>query len=224
MTKTIHIYLLFFLLIGAGMTAKSMKGMDPTISSQSKLVVPAGNGTPVLIDGTFSPGEWEDAAALKVSEEITLYVKQYRGHVFIGVHCPEFKVKVCDLFINAGGSDIWKFHVSAQLVEMLLLKDGSPADRRPGKTKLWYANEVRWDEKALNEIVKAGKKTRDQAFPEVVYPYDGFEFQIKLEKFNKNRWLIRVAVLYTVDGKEYFFPRDTKKNNTAGWLELIFTD
>lgn len=224
MTKMVNIFLLFLLLTQTGIAANSMKSTDPPSSLQSRLKVPTGNSTPVLIDGTFSPGEWKDAAAIRVTQVITLYVKQYKGHVFIGVHCPDFKVKVCDLFINAGSSDIWKFHVSAQLFESLLLKDGSPSDRRFGKTKHWYANEVRWDQKALEKIVKSGKKTRDQAFPEVVYPYDGFEFQIKHEKFNKSRWLIRVAVLNTVDGQEYFFPRDTKKNNTTGWLELIFSD
>jgi len=224
LTKTINILLLFLLLTCTESAASSQENIDPLKSSHSRLVVPTGNGTPVLIDGTFSPGEWKDAAALKFNKVITLYLKEYKGHVFIGIHCPEFKVKVCDLFINAGSSDIWKFHVSAQLLECILLKDGSPSDFRPGKTKDWYANEVRWDQKALDEIIKSGEKTRDQAFPEVVYPYDGFEFQIKLEKFNKKQWLIRVAVLNTVDGKEYFFPSDTKKTKTTGWLELIFSN
>ena len=51
----------------------------------AEIRVPEGNGVPVITDGLFSPGEWDDAHRLALTPSVQLYVKQYRGVVFIGV-------------------------------------------------------------------------------------------------------------------------------------------
>ena len=189
------------------------------------LRVPEGNGNPVLVDGQFSPGEWEDAAKIPVNDAITLFVKQYRGHVFLGVHCPSFRLKWCDLFICPDGKTINQLHVSAQLGERKLSTGGKEPDFRWGDTKDWYANEGRWDEQKLQELVKAGKNA-NEARAEVIYVSDGFEYQIKLDKFKSRQWRIRLSIGNYIhpDIKDYIFPLRTERNTTDGWLELVFGD
>ena len=51
----------------------------------AEIAVPEGNGVPVITDGIFSPGEWDDAHRLALTPSVQLFVKQYRGVVFIGV-------------------------------------------------------------------------------------------------------------------------------------------
>jgi hypothetical protein len=47
--------------------------------------VPQGNGAPVITDGLFSQGEWDDALRIPLGETVALHLKEYRGVVFIGV-------------------------------------------------------------------------------------------------------------------------------------------
>jgi len=51
----------------------------------AEIAVPEGNGVPVITDGIFSPGEWDDAHRSALTASVQLYVKQHRGVVFIGV-------------------------------------------------------------------------------------------------------------------------------------------
>lgn len=191
-------------------------------ASSDTVEVPTGAGTPVLTDGTFSPGEWDDAARLIVNDSITLYFKQYDGHVFLGVHCPELTVPVFDLFLAPETGVVHQLHISAQLGERVLNAASDDADDPAfvwGRTTDWYANEIRWDERRLQAIVESGAKTRDEAFPDVVFPQEGAEFQIKRAKFPGESWQLRLETMW--HGSHLVFPTGTTRRDTTDWIVFV---
>ncbi len=186
--------------------------------------VPSGTGTPVLTDGLFSDGEWDDAARLMVTDSITLFFKQYHGHVFLGVHCPDLIVPVFDLFLDPGTGDVTQLHISAQLGERVL-KAASPEAEDPefvwGRTTDWYANEIRWDAARLGEMVEAGID-RDEAFSDVVFPYEGAEFHVRRAKFDTPVWRMRLEIMWhgSYDGP-LVFRAGTSRTDSTDWLVLL---
>ena len=78
--------------------------------------VPKGNGVPVITDGIFSPGEWDDALRVALSEDgaVTLHLKEYGGVVFIGIRGGvEQAADKRIFFVDADRSDCGIVHESA---------------------------------------------------------------------------------------------------------------
>ena len=188
------------------------------LSAQEIVRVPETDAPPVLLDGTFSAEEWDDALTVE-GGGVTLYLKREAGHVFIAVRAQGLTSPVTNLYIQPAGGEIHQLHVSAQLGERILPSDGSePPPFTWGATSLWYANEVRWDERRRRLLVDEGMEP-GQAQVETLFPYDGFEFQIRKEKFGVSEWRIRVDVP-SVGREPLVFPRDTQPGDSRGWLVL----
>ena len=187
------------------------------------IVVPIGNGNPVLIDGIFSPGEWTDALRIKITDSLEIFLKHYQGHAYIGIYCPLFISKIADVFISTDNKVIYQLHSSAQLGERHRTIENPNPEVRWGDTKGWYANETRWDAKKLSSLVNDGK-SRDEAILEAIYPYDGFEYQILLNKFNSTHWFIRFWIAHDTlpTSREYIYPPGTKELDTTSWMILEF--
>jgi hypothetical protein len=186
--------------------------------------VPEGNGKPILVDGLFSPGEWDDALKIEIRPNLQLLLKKSGGFVFIGFKYTPFTLPVIDLFISPDAKAIRHLHVSAQLGERLL-NDTPGADDDPefdwGDTSGWYANEIRWSERKIQAMMKEGK-TRDQGQVASVYAYDGFELQIRESKFAAGEWLVRFESPMPPDwSKPVVYPAGTDSASTRGWLKLI---
>jgi hypothetical protein len=191
-------------------------------SAVAPIDVPVGNGVPVITDGIFSPGEWDDARATKLNADINLYVKEYRGVVFVGVRGGEkTKVGPTELSLAVPGGPISKLHASAQLYEVELPANGPEPAPRFGLTAGWYANELRRDV-ALGERLQKEGKSPMEIVSASAYPNDGIEFAIRRSKFPGNRWLARVWVTAFVDGAPWggAYPPDAAERTTDGWLEL----
>lgn len=187
--------------------------------------VPEGNGAPILTDGIFSPGEWDDALKVDIRPNIQLLLKRHAGFVFIGIRYIPFTLSVVDLFISPDGKSIRHLHVSAQLGERLLNDTPGPDDDPEfdwGDTTGWYANEIRWSERKVQALIKEGKE-HGQAQQASVYKYDGFEFQIRQSKFGSDGWLVRLETPMPPDWtKPVVFPEGTDAASTRGWLKLVF--
>ena len=191
------------------------------LAQEGVVSVPETNGPPVLVDGTFSPGEWDDALSIPAWDGVTLYLKQEKGHVYVGIHCPDLMAPITDLFIEPAEGEIHQLHVSAQLGEIVLPAEGEEAPPWVwGHSPQWYANEVRWDAGERRRLIETGM---DEGRAQVVsmFPYDGFEFQIRREKFGAGEWRIRLEV---PSAAEYdtppAFPVGTSRHNSGGWLVL----
>jgi len=186
--------------------------------------VPAGAGTPVLTDGVFSAGEWDDAARLMLNDSVTLFFKQHDGHVFLGVYCPDLTVPVFDLFLDPGGGEVTQLHISAQLGERVLGAASAETEDPAfiwGRTADWYANEIRWDAGRLERMIEAGAD-RDEAFPDVVFPYEGAEFQIRRAKFGTPSWQMRLEIVWRGSYDDpLVFPRGTARKDPTDWLVLL---
>jgi hypothetical protein len=186
--------------------------------------VPEGNGKPILTDGIFSPGEWDDALKVPIKPNIELLLKKSAGFIFIGIRYTPFTLSVVDLFISPDGKAIRNLHVSAQLGERLL-NDTAVAGKEPefiwGDTTGWYANEIRWNERKVQALIKEGKNG-GEAQEASLYKYDGFEFQIRQAKFGSDEWLLRLETPTAPDWeKPVVFPEGTDTASTRGWLKLV---
>jgi hypothetical protein len=189
--------------------------------SAGPVTVPETDGVPVMIDGVFSEEEWDNALLVDASEAVKIYLKQERGHVFVGVLCIRLMSPTMDLFIQPGDQEIYQLHTSAQIGE-IVLREGDSEDPPWvwGYSPDWYANEVRWDQRQREELIAQGMD-RDRAQIETLFPYDGFEFQIRASKFESSEWRIRVEVRSAPDfDAPFVFPPHTQRRSTEGWLTL----
>jgi hypothetical protein len=190
------------------------------------IAVPEGDGRPILTDGIFTPGEWDDARTITIARNVRLLLKRDSGFVFLGVrfdkaHASDFHGSV-DLFLSSDGRAIRQLHAGAQLGERPLngaadLED-APAFEW-GDTRDWYANESRWSEPKLAAQMKEGKP-RDEAQRAAMYESDGYEFQIRRSKFDSDTWLLRLRVFVPPDLTREFIPAGTSFTSTADWFRL----
>jgi len=197
----------------------------PAVARETEtLRLPEAKGAPVLLDGLFSDGEWNDAAQKDLGSGVRLYLKKSGGHVFIGVRFSPFRGSIADLFISPDGRTITHLHASAQIGERRVQKNSGEWDNPEfiwGDTSEWQANEIRWNQSRMDQLIKEGQ-TRDAAQFASWYRYDGFEFQIKASKFKSKTWLLRVVAPIPPDWNHpIVFPAGTSMTKTEGWLEVI---
>lgn len=202
--------------------------VDQTTKSNPSVTihVPKGSGNPVLLDGIFSEGEWNDAMKVPMNDSITLYFKKYRGHFYLGVYTPVYAISVPNAFFQLNDSTILQLHVSAQLGERLL-KPGSADDEDSGfnwgYSDGWYANESRWDQNRRNYLIDSLGQDNSEAFEMSMFPREGTEIQILQSKLQSDSLKFRIEILIPpeYDGHNHF-PSGTKIKNTEGWTTLLF--
>lgn len=185
------------------------------------LSAPEGSA-PVITDGTFSPGEWDEALRVPVGNSVGLYVKRWRDVVFIGVRGEGGgAIGPTELGLAVPGAPPLKLHVSAQLGENVLPETGGEPPVRWGLTSGWYANEQRWDEAARARMLREGR-TPNEIARAVSYPSDGIEFAVRRSKLEGDRWRVRLYASAT-DGDRHgmlTWPPGTEERNASGWAEL----
>jgi hypothetical protein len=218
----------FMVALVAGIVSRSGNGQQamPAPGSQATIVspvtVPEGNGAPVITDGIFSPGEWDDALRIALGETVALRLKEYRGVVFIGVRGQgPLGIGPSELFLAAPGGPIQRLHVSAQLSEIVLPPTGEAPPSRFGLTTGWYANELRRDMELAGRLEKEGKSPFE-IISATSYPSDGIEFAIRRSKIPGQKWLMRLWASAIVGGKPGMltYPPAAAERTTDGWLEL----
>ena len=148
---------------------------DATEPKIKKIKVPETSKSPVLVEGIFRSGEWDDAKKIVAGKNLELFFKQNSGHLFIGIKCKNLIIPMTDIYIS-DGEKIYNLHASAQIAERIV-KKGSKTEKDNkligGYAVDWTANELRWDEKKLEELKKSGKNVFD-AFSASIFKYEGF--------------------------------------------------
>ncbi|RPJ84864.1 MAG: hypothetical protein EHM18_11380 [Acidobacteria bacterium] len=217
-------------LIGAVAVTACLQGAakntsdTPKPAGTSPVMVPEGDGAPVVTDGIFTAGEWDDAVPIPLREGAELRLKQYRGVVYVGVRSMNknaVEIGPSELFLAEPGGPIHRFHVSAQLSEVVLPPTGPVPASRFGFTVDWYANELRRDEEEAKRFQKEGKSPIE-IIRATSYPSDGIEFAIRRSKFPGGRWLMRLWVSAFVDNQPgmFTYPPAAVERSTDGWVEL----
>lgn len=212
--------LAILIMAAVGLASAGLPGQTPPMT----VSVPEGNGRPILTDGIFTPGEWDDALKIQIRPDLQLLLKKSAGFVFLGLKYSPFTLAVVDLFISPDGKAVRQLHVSAQLGERLIGGAAGAGEDPPfiwGATSDWYANEIRWDAKKAETLMKEGKDA-GEAQQAALYRYDGFEFQIRQSKFGTDEWFIRLESPMAPDwSKPVVFPEGTSPASTQGWLKLV---
>ncbi|MCP4727494.1 MAG: hypothetical protein GY863_20820 [bacterium] len=185
--------------------------------------IPEGTMGPVITDGIFSPGEWEDSKTVIINENLTMYLKHYGDVFYIGLKCPEYKMPVTDMFITADGTEIYQFHISAQLGEIKFSIDGQDEPEWEfGNTSGWYGNEIRWNYGKSNALVAQGMDNTE-AQVSSCFPHEGHEYAFRKDKFGSNSLMIRFEMMYVGHyDKPIIYPQDTEQKNTAGWMKISY--
>jgi hypothetical protein len=188
----------------------------------AEVAVPEGSGVPVITDGLFSPGEWDDATRVALTPSVQLHLKQFRGVVFIGVRgSGQGGIGPSDLFLATPGGPIHQLHVSAQLGEKVLAAAGDAPPFRWGYTSDWYANELRRDMQEAERPQKEGRNPIE-IMVATSYPSDGIEFAIRRSKISGARWLMRLGASALEGGKPGMLvhPAGSAERTTEGWQVL----
>ncbi len=81
-------------------------------SNLKTIVVPSGN--PPNIDGTQSPGEWDEAATKTFADGSKLLLTQSGGYLYLGIRANELGMIAGNVFIHSG-NEITILHTSAAL-------------------------------------------------------------------------------------------------------------
>jgi len=224
MKKCLTIVSITCVLAGAGFAlAGQQPGPSaPSVAALSSLVVPEGNGRPVLLDGLFAPGEWDDALRVPINDRLELLLKTNSGHLFLGLKFEDGLGVITDLWMTEDDKTVYQMHSSGQLGEGTLTLP--LADEQPeiliGYTKDWDANEIKSDSKKKAAWQAAGRPK--EGYRETLFPSDGKEFQILLSKFSGRRPKIRFTA---GDSKGLIvYPEKTDLKSTAGWQELVLPE
>jgi hypothetical protein len=204
--------------VWAGASAQSASPAD----ASKKLTVPEGNGKPVLLDGIFAPGEWDDALRVPIHERVDLFLKNNSGHLFLGLKYEDALGVIVDLWMTSDDKTVYQMHSSGQLGEGVLSLP--VADEWPetliGYTKDWDANEIKSDSKKKAEWQAAGRPA--EGYREVLFPSEGKEFQIVLSKFSGRSLKMR---LRSGDREGLVvYPEKTDLKSTDNWLELLLPE
>ena len=186
------------------------------------VVVPEGNGQPMLIDGLFSPGEWDDAQKRHINDRVDLYLKVNSGHLFLGLKYTDPVGVITDIWITADDKTVYQLHSSGALAEGVLslpVAEERLDNYIVGYSKDWNANEVKTDRKKRDAWMAAGRPGGIEAQRNHLFPSDGKEFQILQSKFSGNRLKLRIM---SGDAKSFFiFPEKTDLKSTENWMELV---
>jgi hypothetical protein len=189
------------------------------------ITVPQGDGAPVITDGMFTRGEWDDALAIGVEGRLTLSLKEYRGVVFVGLRATSGNdVGPSELSLAVPNGAITKLHVSFSLAQIVLPPSGPEPPMAVGFTTDWYANEFRLTQEERDRLQKEGDKPPADITKPTTYPSEGIEFAIRRSKFPGNVWLMRVWATGIFDRARgtVTYPPAAPERTTAGWLELRF--
>lgn len=219
-------YVLIGLMIFLNWSCQKDQGEKGQIVLTDPILLQDAGDIPILLDGLFSPGEWDDALRLRIDPKANLLIKTKKGHLFIGIKCTDLKIPVADIYLATENRPIYQLHASAQLGERVLSEEHGSENDPPfhwGDTRDWYANEVRWNNSTLTSIMETEGISREEAFSRAVYPYEGFEFQIKQSKFQTNELWIRIEVSYEDSyDNPIVIPVNTERKIIDNWIKLVF--
>jgi hypothetical protein len=199
---------------------------SPPPSSLDNITVPEGNGKPVLLDGLFAPGEWDDALRVPVHERVDILLKTNSGHLFLGLKFEDGLGVITDLWMTADDRTAYQMHSSGQLGEGVLtlpVPEANPktaTETTIGYTKDWDANEIRSDSKKRAEWQAAGRPR--EGYRQTLFPSDGKEFQIVLSKFSGRR--LKMRFLAGDPKGLIIYPAQSDLKSTEGWLELVLPE
>jgi hypothetical protein len=77
-------------------------------------MIPVPQGKPIAIDGTISPGEWDNAGVETFSDNSELLLMHSEGYLYLGIRANTPEMIAGNIFIDRG-DEIAILHSSAAL-------------------------------------------------------------------------------------------------------------
>lgn len=186
----------------------------------NKVIIP--EGKPIIVDGMFSKGEWDDALKLLISEDYNLYLKVVSGSLCVGLKSPKpIGMLLTEIYITSNEKEFYNLHSSAALGEGVI---PFPSDLKSLKfsvnnNKKWEANCDTFDKVEEEKCNAAGKPNDPEKYDKVFYKKDGKEFKIDLNKFSGTR--LKFAMGLRSAKGEAHFPDNFNFKNWDSWIELV---
>lgn len=118
----------------------------PAVAADGTASVIIPRGTKATLDGSLAAGEWEDAAAVPMSDGITLFVKYADGALWLGIRAPE--MGVANVLVVDNG-DIKVLHSSAALGTARYEPDGNAW--RLAQDFVWRCSAIEMSNAAIAE-------------------------------------------------------------------------
>lgn len=173
---------------------------------------------PPLFDGRCEAKEWQQALEIPLQEDTAIFLMHDQQYLYI---CAKGKARdytAFDLYAkDAETGEIFNLHASAQLSERKL--EGAEWS----ETKFW--NHQLW---GGLWVPYAGEQTTDNGNSTVFLEGSHRELQILRSKFSGKRWrlMFRISAVYQADtyGAEFYYPKDAKDKEPAGWAVFSFSN
>lgn len=169
----------------------------PGATDPPRTKVPRGKN--VLVNGSFAPREWSDAAKLPLDAGHVLLVKQDREYVYLGIRFETQKHSGLELFLAPPSGPPLALHVSSAL-----------GTRTWGATgwseRQWRADH--WGANVVGTITEDGKM-------KVLEP-DGFEVQIEKSLLPGRDLALRIEL----KRPGVVFPAGSREEDRKDWIRL----
>jgi len=172
-------------------------------------IVHVPTGKPVMVDGKIGPGEWSDAAEVKMPSGGRLYIKVAGEFVYVAVQFPATRSGFTDLYIASQDGSIYDLHASAKLGERKLQGGKWPDWRNWWNNRGWVAN--------VSQVESFEKRT--------FVPADVREYQIERSRFAGREWRLMLDVSMESPGGKYTvvrLPGSASDSNPEKWLRVQF--
>jgi len=160
------------------------------------------NAAPVLINGYFGRGEWEEKGARRVGDRLNLFFNQDRDYFYLGIRLLKDMHTGLEVCLSTSGQSPKKLHVSATLGEAEY-RDGAWGEMTWGRNTDWTCN-------SIGLIIDNGQRR--------VVEFEGFELQISKSIFAGRTW----RILIHLKRPELTFPEAGREDDPAGWFEIRF--
>jgi len=157
----------------------------------------------------IGPGEWSDAAEVKMPRGARLYIKLSGDFVYVAVQFPATRSGFTDLYIAPEDGSIHDLHASAKLGERQLHDGKWPEWRNWWNNRGWAAN--------VSQVESFEKRT--------FVPADVREYQIERSRFVGREWRLMLDMSIESQGGECAvarFPVSASGSNPEKWLRVQF--
>lgn len=223
--KTLVLTLSFLIVYSCSVTAQSMQSSkkEPNREQSESVLVPLRNNTRITPDGMFSPGEWDGALAVPMSENCILCLLADSENLYLGLKSSKpAATMLSEVYFANDEKQYCNLHSSDRLGE-----GASPFRESPtfkvGVTKEWSANVNSFNLARLEEWQAAGKPLDTKRYGDIYGKNDGREYRISRKKFSGVHLKLKVGFIYLKEGEKESveYPGNSSFNSANDWIDLI---
>lgn len=173
-------------------------------SQRQRIVVPAAKTGQVIVDGTFSPGEWEGAFRQPLGNKFELYVLADSESLYVGFRYLEDveSTPLSEVYVAMNDTQFVNLHSSGSLGEGM---NTFPSDgRRPGFS---VGNATGWESNVARTPARI----------------QGKEYRISRTRLPGTtvRMAAFMSMMSSTLRESVSFPKDYDFSSPDGWAELV---